>query len=648
MPCSKFIQFLLINFRSLLVLVLATASAAAAPQAPDNVSALLYSNTAAELFWTPAEGLRVRVQRNGELLGIYDARSLFQPGLDPSQQYLYVLQSVNSTGEVSQSWQLNIVPGSFSLPIKRINAHQGSELIVLDDAPSMPIVNLPSGNEPQLPPPVVPESNANPAAGCEVRNLNDLSRCINNNQRNVTVLNDLSCRGGDCCPSGRALLSIQNKHDISIDGNGHTLLRHTNQRSCSLVDINAASNVTLRNWHLDDDANVGGCQVTDRCPRTLHIRQSSNIQLQNMHISNGKSYAIYVQGVNGFRFSDSSLTNSGVLGLYVGHGSNPSNGVTIENSTFKDNQTNALALLGVTGSWQGENRVSNNLFMRNHRRGQWRVAPSYGDGFTGGGQVYIAEAKYVDFDNNRILDGYCDNCFVQRRARSGVSGLELGLPGKSSVSHVRIRNNHISNHDNFGISHNRNSALSSNVRLENNTLINNTVGDHTSGPAKAEMTVSDTEHFESFESNSDVQTSAYCSNGAYAQRQCGVSSRYGSCVMRLNLAGNDCGGSETSVRSTWKSVAEYRSVYLDGWVSRVGGGRPNGQWCLEFANSSRDVINTQCKSLSEADQSSVQAFVGAPELTAVSPQGSRYVRYRVTLNDAWNTIDVDDIKLSIE
>jgi len=435
---------------------------------------------------------------------------------------------------------------------------------------------------------------------------------------------------------------------MTIHGNGYRLLRTSNQRSCSLVDINSSSNVTLSNWRLDDDVNTGPCQVTDRCPRMLHIRQSNNVRLQNMHIANSKSYAIYVQGVNGFSFSDSSLTNSGVLGLYIGHGNNPSQSVIVENSRFEDNQTNALALLGVTGSWEGQNRVSNNVFMRNHRRGQWRVAPRYGNGFTGGGQVYLAQARYVTFENNRILDGYCENCYIQRRTRSGVSGLELGLPGQASVSHLRIRNNHISNHDAWGISHNRNSAINGNVRLENNILVNNAAGDHTSGAAKSGLTINDTDYFDSFESSGGVQTGAYCSNGAYASRNCGAESRFGSCVMRLYLAGNDCGGSESTVRGEWRSVNEYRRVDLDGWVNRVGGGTINGQWCLEFANSNRDVINTECRSLSESDTSNVQAFVGAPHLSAYAPQSARYVRYRATLNQAWSTLDIDDVKLSIE
>ena len=120
------------------------------------------------------------------------------------------------------------------------------------------------------------------------------------------------------------------------------------------------------------------------------------------------------------------------------------------------------------------------------------------------------------------------------------------------------------------------------------------------------------------------------------------------CVMRLHVAASDCAGSSASVNSDWRPVAEFRRVFLNGWVNRGRGVQADGLWCLDFANSNRDVINTQCKPLSEVDQSSVQAFVGSPSLDAISPKSSRFVRYRVMLNSANTTLDVDDVKLSID
>jgi hypothetical protein len=180
--------------------------------------------------------------------------------------------------------------------------------------------------------------------------------------------------------------------------------------------------------------------------------------------------------VNGFNFLNSSLTNSGVLGLYVGHNDKASTNVRIQHSTFNDNQTNALALLGVTGSSVNDNIVSNNIFRRNHWRGQWAVAARFGTGLTGGGQMYIAQASGLTIRDNLIEDGYCENCFIQSRMGSGVSGIELAKPGRNSVSNTLITNNIVNNHDAWGIFVNQGSSLDSSVVISNNILSNNTVG----------------------------------------------------------------------------------------------------------------------------------------------------------------------------
>jgi hypothetical protein len=213
----------------------------------------------------------------------------------------------------------------------------------------------------------------------------------------------------------------------------------------------------------------------------LHIRNSSDISLEGVSIVNGKGYVIYVQRVNGFRFVNSTLRNSGVLGLYVGHSDMASTNVRIQNSTFLDNQTNALALLGVTGASKDTNIISNNVFRRNHYRGQFPVAARYGTGFTGGGQVYIAQATGLTIRDNTIADGYCENCFVQQRHGTGVSGIELAMPGRNSVSNLLITNNTVSNHDAWGIFVNEGSALDATVDITNNRLLDNTSGLKPSG-----------------------------------------------------------------------------------------------------------------------------------------------------------------------
>jgi|GEM_PF-5028869 len=141
MTCTKFAQLKLIAFRSIALFVITTSMVTAAPQAPSNVSAILYSNTAAELFWTPTDGQRVEVLRNGESLGIFDARSLWQDGLNPSTAYQFTLRSVDSAGAASQSWLIDVQPGNFPLANNRIDAYQGSVPVTVAQAPQQtPVV----------------------------------------------------------------------------------------------------------------------------------------------------------------------------------------------------------------------------------------------------------------------------------------------------------------------------------------------------------------------------------------------------------------------------------------------------------------------------------------------------------------------------
>ncbi len=634
---------------------------------PTHISALLYSTSAAELFWTPADGQRVLIWRNGASLGVFDARSLFQPELDPAQPYAYVLQSVSAKGELSESISITLSTGGFNLPIKRIlpDAVDPANPL-LDDAiaPPPPLQVAESASPPVADPTLEAQDSAAGSTGsgptgvvqprgdsCHVDNLNDLLNCVKSARAHANtkleVHSDLSCVGAQCCPGGQALLNLYGVSGMSINGNGKRLLRQSGQRNCSLLDIEDARSVTLKDWHLDDDAEVAGCRVEDECPRMLHVKRSRNIRLERVIVSNGKGYTIYVQGVDGFAFIDSELNNSGVLGMYLGHGNQPSTNIHIEGSVFRDNQTNALALLGVTGNNVTDNDIVRNVFIRNHRRGQWQVLPQYGTGYTGGGQVYFAEANHVTFRDNRILDGYCENCFVQKRARSGVSGLELGRRNQRSVSDLVISNNLIMNHDGHGVSKNANSLVDSSVQLTNNQYINNTSGSLAAGAAQSGNRISNTQYFYSFESDSIFQSaftnSVRCSSQAIVERQCGAESRYGQCSARIEMAAADCGAAHASLIGPKTPISAGQIVSANAWVS----GGP-GEWCLVFTDTYDDIIDTKCVLLKDGDTSAVQSFVGTPVLQYRSPDQSANVQVLLRNTLTHSVITVDDIKVAVE
>lgn len=480
------------------------------------VRLLAYSNTAVELFWTQFGSTfsTVEVIHNGVSLGYNDKSSVFFSGLDSQRTHEFRVRSLRENGGDDEWFSVSVDLQSFAGNVLEITATRVVEqLSVSITSPPPPLFDVdplaqPESSEPVIEPtpeltistfseittPTEPITVAQPAddepggqpsssvailaSDCVVRSLSDLRSCVDSAQgiERINIQSNLSCTQSTCCPTGGALLRFSEVANLTIEGNGHKLIRSGGQRQCSLLDITESRNVVLNNWTLDDDATVAPCVVEDRCPRMLHIRTSSDITLSEMHILNGKSYVIYVQEVDGFNFLNSSLTNSGVLGLYVGHDSKASTNVRIQNSTFNDNQTNALALLGVSGSSVTDNIVSNNTFRRNHWRGQWAVAARYGTGFTGGGQMYIAKAAGLTVSDNLVEDGYCENCFVQRYMGSGVSGIELAIPGQNSVKNALITNNVVNNHDAWGIFVNQGSTLDGSVVISNNLLRNNTVG----------------------------------------------------------------------------------------------------------------------------------------------------------------------------
>lgn len=480
------------------------------------VRLLAYSNTAAELFWTQfgSNFSTVEVIHNGASLGFMDRSSVFFNGLDSERTHEFRVRPLRESGLDDEWFSVSVDLQNFAGDVLEISATRVVEqLSVSVTSPPPPVFDVdplaePESSEPVIEPipdlaistisettvPAEPITVAQPAddepsqqlsssvailaSDCVVRSLSDLRSCVDSAQgiERINIQSNLSCTQSTCCPTGGALLRFNDVANLTIEGNGHKLLRSGGQRQCSLLDITESRNVVLNNWTLDDDATVAPCVVDDKCPRMLHIRTSSDVTLSDLHIRNGKSYVIYVQEVDGFNFLNSSLTNSGVLGLYVGHDSKASTNVRIQNSTFNDNQTNALALLGVSGSSVTDNIVSNNTFRRNHWRGQWAVAARYGTGFTGGGQMYIAKAAGLTISDNLIEDGYCENCFVQQFMGSGVSGIELAIPGQNSVTNTLITNNVVNNHDAWGIFVNQGSTLDSTVVISDNLLRNNTIG----------------------------------------------------------------------------------------------------------------------------------------------------------------------------
>ena len=179
---------------------------------------------------------------------------------------------------------------------------------------------------------------------------------------------------------------------------------------------------------LDDDVNGVKCPLL--CQKMVDVTTSTNVSFEDVHVLNAASYAMWIYKTYGFTFNKSSIHNSHVLGMFIGHYKQPndrtniSTGLRISNSRFTKNATNAIAVHGAGGDQL--NIITGNYFSENHIFG--RFLDSNGK-FYGGGQVYISEANNLEFTDNSVVSGHCANC---RNPSHGVHGIELGRPGRSN------------------------------------------------------------------------------------------------------------------------------------------------------------------------------------------------------------------------
>lgn len=103
------------NNRSLKASVVAVTSGGSGtppngPAAPDNVNLVVYSQTAAELFWDRAPAAdrvtSTQIKRDDELIGMAEGNSFFDNTREPGAHYIYDLTAIDNRGRRSMSTQL--------------------------------------------------------------------------------------------------------------------------------------------------------------------------------------------------------------------------------------------------------------------------------------------------------------------------------------------------------------------------------------------------------------------------------------------------------------------------------------------------------------------------------------------------------------
>ncbi|MFT4726726.1 MAG: hypothetical protein ACI9UN_001221, partial [Granulosicoccus sp.] len=227
------------------------------------VRLLAYSNTAVELFWTRfgSNSSTVEVIHNGESLGYMDKASVFFSGLDSARTHDFRVRPLRDSASEAEWFSVSVDLRSFSGDIQELTATRVVEQSPVSftsppppesdanplGAPESPEpVSDPTpeptiSSEPETPTPNEAVTPAWPAdddpavqsivpilaSDCVVRNLSDLRSCVDSAQgiERINIQSNLSCTQSTCCPTGGALLRFNEVANLTIEGNGHKLVR---------------------------------------------------------------------------------------------------------------------------------------------------------------------------------------------------------------------------------------------------------------------------------------------------------------------------------------------------------------------------------------------------------------------------------------
>jgi hypothetical protein len=286
------------------------------------------------------------------------------------------------------------------------------------------------------------------------------------NIRNYDVLRlqaDLTCaKDVICCPAGkRALIHWQGLRDKVLDGHGHTIHRLSAQAQCPTIWLQDVKDVLVKDLQLDENLDSPACELTDKnCAPTIRVDTSNHVGIHNTQIYSGKGYVVRVWKTDGFAISDSVISESGIIGLYVGHFLyGASRNLSIVNNVIARSRTNGIALQGVVGEDGEPVLVMGNTLNQNHWHGLWPVQ-GVPRGITPGGQIFLANGENVRITENVIANGRCENCNPPRP----LTAIELSQANmnvkKSGVSNVLIDHNQLLNGSGMSIYQNPSSLLS--------------------------------------------------------------------------------------------------------------------------------------------------------------------------------------------
>ena len=206
-----------------------------------------------------------------------------------------------------------------------------------------------------------------------------------------------------------------------------------------------------------------------KCPNTVFINTSADVRLDNVHIYFGKGYVVRAWHTNGFAFVRSSLAESGIIGLYVGHFKfGPSKNIVIADSVIARSRTNGIALVGAYATDAADPvLVIDNVLNANHWHGLWPVRGVKG-GIAAGGQLLVADGADIRINGNIEADAICEKCKPARTATAIEIADQAAPPG--GVRGLTIDHNWLLNGVGVAIYQNP-GMMASGIAVDHNRLV---------------------------------------------------------------------------------------------------------------------------------------------------------------------------------
>ena len=327
---------------------------------------------------------------------------------------------------------------------------------------------------------------------CDITDIPTLKRCVAQLAQydQFSLRQDLACTSAsDCCGSGNGPLIPFDKVDrYVLEGNGHIIHHGPGALVCATIGITLASNILVKNLAIDEDQSIPPCELAVKsCPNTISVDRAKNTRLDDVHIYFGKGDVIQVWGSDGFVLIRSSLSDSGIIGVYVGHYKfAPSKNVVIADCVIARSRTSSIALQGAYASDPADPvLLIGNVINQNHWHGLW-PNPTVPNGISTGGQVLLADGSNIRMTGNIVADGACQNCNPPNPAGAIEISDQAAPPG--GVRGLTIDHNFLYNAGGWAIGQNRGMLLSD-VTITDNRIEGYPRMDVMASPARRERNI---------------------------------------------------------------------------------------------------------------------------------------------------------------